>query len=494
MKKIIIGFLAVMLLGCAKKERIVEKFSAEKPYAIQIAKERSFYQAEKLTKRLLEMDINAYMVMHVDSSENDGSWFYIMCDNIEVLDSAKSQRLRIEESLKLKDLKIAAYSDFQYATFELDSLKLNEKKKIAANKPSVKEDVFDVITKFPESNSLYIQKTFVVNTPADRDNLKGFGSIYNFQMDLPRGITHKMILQRMSAFSEVIYEDNLYGDRVTIDIGKLRDKRPQINNATIINFENKVSFEIAEEYADLILATGEYLFEEKEEVEVNSFVKLYGYKVTIEPRRDYFRTYLVMVDASKQYIIFCQSTDKTKEELYLILSDLGKGDGLNSYDEFYNSFYTLPDDVVNNDWFIGFTLDKLGRSYAKNKGYTKWSREMVGHWNATGYFYNQKKGIWTYSIFDMLTDGNQNYIYGDLYSKEEGVNKKRQQVYNTNGFVIYEEKIDWSKLKKYKKLSEISFGVDRFIAAIGSSEDSWFTKEELVERAESLQFKDSTKE
>jgi hypothetical protein len=35
------------------------------------------------------MDINAYIIQYTDSSENDGSWFYILCDNIEILDTAK---------------------------------------------------------------------------------------------------------------------------------------------------------------------------------------------------------------------------------------------------------------------------------------------------------------------------------------------------------------------------------------------------------------------
>jgi hypothetical protein len=70
------GFLLGMLflIACSynndKKES--EKFSKENPYAIEIAKERSFYQAEKLTDRLIALGLNAYMVQHADSSEDDG--------------------------------------------------------------------------------------------------------------------------------------------------------------------------------------------------------------------------------------------------------------------------------------------------------------------------------------------------------------------------------------------------------------------------------------
>lgn len=478
-----------LFFSCSsKKERVIEKFSKEKPYAIQVAKERSFYQAEKLTDRLLDMEIDAYMVQYSDSIDNDGKWYYILCDNIENLDTAKSIRNRLEKQFELKELKIATFDKFKNAVFQLDSLKQQEKKKITSNKPGVNEDIFNVINKFPESNSLLVQKTFVLNTPSDPENMKGFSTVYSFQMDLPRGISKKLMSKNTTAFSEVIYKDNLYGDKVTIDIGKLRSVKPLINKASIINLNNNESFEIAEEYADLILETGDYLFEEKKEIEINSYTKLYGYKVTIEPKKDYFRTYLVLVDESNQYVIFSQSTDKSEEELIQILSDIGQGNGLLDYDEFYNAFYTIPENIVDNDMFIGFSIDKLDWSYAKNRGYVKWSKEMVGHWNATGYFFNDKKGIWTYSIFDLLTIENQNYIYGGLYSKSRTKNKYEVNVYGTNGFIIYTDEFNWKTYRSYKKTHEISFGVDRYVSAIGNSESSWFSKEELLERAESLQF------
>jgi hypothetical protein len=480
--------IIILFSSCSNKDRVVEKFSKEKPYAIQIAKERSFYQADKLTSRLLDMEIDAYMINYLDSIANDGKWYYILCDNIEILDSAKSMRNQLEKQFDLKDLKIVDFDKFKNAVFQLDSIKLKEKKKIISNKPNVNEDIFKVINKFPESNSLLVQKTFVLNTPSDPENMKAFSTVFSFQMDLPRGISKKLILKNTTAFSEVIYKDNLYGDKVTIDIGKLRIGKPSINHASIININNNESFEIAEEYANLILETGDYLFEEKTEIEINSYTKLYGYKVTIEPKKNYFRTYLILVDKSNQYIIFSQSTDKSEKELIDILSDIGQGNGLLNYDEFYNTFYTTPENIVDNDLFIGFTIDKLDWSYAKNRNYVKWSKEMVGHWNATGYFHNIRKGIWTYSIFDLLTADNQDYIYGGLYSNSRSKNKYEVNVYGTNGFVIYKEKMNWQTYKSYKKTHEISFGIDRYVSAVNNSENSWLSKDELLERAESLQF------
>ena len=470
------------------KEIVIEKFSPEKPYAVEMARERSYYQAEKLTDRLIDLGQRAYMIQHSDSVENAGKWFYILCESVEELDSARAARDRIETALDLSDLKIVKYQDFMNSVFDLDSLKEIEKKNIITNRPAVNEEVYSVVNKFPESNALLVQKTFVFNAPKDPDNLSGYSALNSYQLDLPRGISRNLMLERTTAFSEVIYKDNLYGDQVTIDIGKLRNSDSFIQADVNEDDGYSSSFAIAEEYADLILATGEYLFEEKNEIEVESYVTLHGYEVTIEPTHDYFRKYLILVDESNQYLIFSQSTDKSDRQLLAILADLGKGAGLLDYDEFYNTFYTIPENIIDQDQFLGFTIDKLDWQYAVNRGYVKWSKEMVGHWNATGYFLNDKKGVWTYSIFDLLTRENQDYIYGGLYSTETSENKHRVNVYGTDGFVIYEDKINWDTWDSYKKTSEISFGIDRYVAAIGNTENSWFIKNELLERAESLQF------
>ena len=470
------------------KEKIIEKFSKEKPYAIQISKERSYYQAEKLTKRLLDMGLDAYIVQNNDSVEDIGEWYYILCGNIANKDSAKiiSKRIRGKIKLKSEKLKISTYSNFKNAEIDIDSLKSLETKRIGTNKPGIKKDIFQVLNKFPESNLLYVQSASVINTPKNIDNKKGFGHVYSMKMDLPRGIKKKLLLEKTTAFTEVIYKDNLYGDRVTIEIGKLRKSGPILNKAAFLNISNNENFKIAEEYADLILETGDYLFEEKKQIEVDSYTKLYGYKVTIETKKDHFRTYLILVDASNQYIIFSQSTDKTEEDLFVILSEIGKGEGLLNYDEFYNVFYTIPEQLIENDIFVGFTINKLDFSYAKAKGNAKWAKAYVGHWAATGYFYNEKKGLWSYGLFDVLTSDKRGNI-DKLYATE--TETETIDVYGVKGHIVYRRKFNSKTWQFYKALWEINFGIGRYACMVDNSSKSWLNKAELLERAEALQFK-----
>lgn len=488
--KLSTAILILLFITACKSEKEIESFSVEKPYAIEIRKERSLYQAEKLANRLIEMGLDAYMVQHKDTIEGDGEWYYILHGNVENQDSAKTLNEVVSEKYNLQDyeLEVVKYQDFENAVFKIDSLKEVQEEIIVANNPDIKEDVYNVMEKFPESNALFIDKGFVINTPNDPSDMEGFDVLRDFDLDLPRGVSRNLMLERTTAFAEVIYQDNLYGDKVTIDIGKLR-KNEGVEIASIINKENKSMFEIAEEYADLVLNTGDYLTEEKEEISVSSYTELYGYKVTIEPAEDYFRTYMILVDKNEQYILFCQSTDKTDEEIINILTEVGKGEGLLNYNEFYNTFYTIPDNMVDNDIFIGFTIDKVGWSYAEVRGHAQWANEIVGHWTAVGHFFNEEKGNWVYGIFDLLTPRNQNYVYGNLYSSDVSSNMQPTEVYNTDGFVIYETEFNWDTWESYETISEINFGVDRYVCHVNNRENSWFDKEELIERAEALQFK-----
>ena len=149
-------------------------------------------------------------------------------------------------------------------------------------------------------------------------------------------------------------------------------------------------------FAELILETGKYSFEDKVKIDVSSYQKFVGYKVTIKPskRKDEYRTYFVLVSKDMKHLVFSQSTQKTDEEIIDIIKSLGKGEGLNSYDEFYNSFYTLPSDIKHE--FVCFTTEKLSRRYARERNNAKWAKKMVGHMNSRAHFYSEeyRRNMW----------------------------------------------------------------------------------------------------
>jgi len=468
----------------------VEKFSKSKPYAVKICRERSYFQADKISSRINGMGIHSYIIQFSDTIEKTGDWFQIMCGAIENQDSAAQLKTYLSQAFSINKAEIVSFNDYKGAEIDIDSTELDELRRINSQRPDVPEHILDLAKTFPDNNSLYVNNLSVINSPEDPNLMTGYGMIYRLKLDLPRGISRKELLEATDCFAEVVYHDNLYGDKVTVDIGILRKQETVANKASILGLkdDNKQK-EIANDYAEQILNTGEYPTEKKEYIEIKAANILKGYKVTISLWNNQQRTYLVLVDQNVKYLIFSQSTDKTEEELVKVLQGVGKGDGLLNYGEFFNTFYTLPDKMPQDERFVAFSLSRLDKNYARNKSYTRWAKEMVGHWQASGYFRNSRKGNWSYSLFDLLTEDEQNYIYKTLYWRDQSKNKLTINVLDTKGIHVTSKKFNWKKFKTIHTTLEINFGVGRYVCAIDNSEKSWLSKKDILQRAEALQLK-----
>jgi len=140
--------ITILNFGCGKE---IETVSNEKPYSVLVTKERSYYQAVKAKERLLNLDIQSYLIATKDSIERE--WFNIMSGAF--VDSA-SAILYIKELDSLYQLKKSIVFDIRTLvdTFTIVSTKNelifsnSEKKRIIANKPSIPGDVNDAILKF----------------------------------------------------------------------------------------------------------------------------------------------------------------------------------------------------------------------------------------------------------------------------------------------------------------------------------------------------------
>jgi hypothetical protein len=338
----------------------------------------------------------------------------------------------------------------------------------------------------------FVEKMYVFGAPETSDEKKMFSLVKNSNLDLPRGISPNLLLDLTVCFAEAVYRDNIYGDRVTIDVAKLKPDHglaAKIAKAAFLavpdNKENQLA--IAGYFADLVLNTGEYLTEEKIEFSVPASNNLAGYRTVIQPKAGYFRTYLILVDEACEYVIFCQSTDKSEKDLNEILALVGKSAGMIEYDEFYNTFYTLPNQLDTNDVFIGFYIDKLDWSYARQKGYAQWAKEYVGHWAAHGLFYNRKKGPWTYGIFDLLTEEKVVYTQ-QLYAKKTSEGKNPVKVYGTDGFFVARQLVDSETWEVYWHPIEVNFPLGRYVCMVDNVGNTRLSKKELIVRAESFQF------
>ncbi len=464
-----------MFISCNKSTQ-VETFSEEKPYSLEIKKERSYFQAEKIVNRLSKMGLDVYVL--TETTDN-GVWYRIVSGALKDSVEIEQYTQMIDSAFHLKPNNVLNYMQLDSATrIPVKQVTVVERHRIEANQPAVPKEVDDVIGKFPENNMFYLQKISIL--PLSEQAIQ---ASKGQTLDLPRGISLRYLAKNeCKALAAVIYEDNLYGDQVTLHVVRCKDQMGvQVASIVPLRTEhNEASIALCSDMADMILKTGKYDNEQKDIFEANAYTHLSGYKVSFDIK-DTHRVYYIFTDESGDYIYMAQSTKDDDKEIVDFLSGIGKGDGLEEFDEFYNTYYTMPDNPIEDDMFLGYYVDRLTWQYAKERGYAKWAKRMVGHWEATAYFYNPYKGIWSYSLFDLLTTSAEVNIYGTLYRNSLKQDNKRS-IYGTDGAAIYH--YDWWTDENY--LTEVNFGFDRYVVALSGTTS--YNERELIRRAELLQF------
>ncbi len=479
MKKLAVSIVTfLMLVSCGQKDQpVVEKISQLSPYTIEVKRERSYFQAEKINARLQDKGLQSY-IMSVEDSTGGGQWYTVVVGALADSVIADSIKNDLQHEFRLDSLTVLNYLDSSKVFIDPDSLVIPERKQISAQKPALPDEIFDVIEKFPNSNMFFVQDIKVVNCKQNKRKASVTDNLYG--LDLPRGITVSHILEYADAWAETIYKDNIYGDQVTIDILKLKKDhnlaQRVIQSSMLPSTGDDYQLKIAEHFADLILETDDYTREEKEDMDEEAYNVLKGYKVVIETNSGDERTYLVLVDQSGEFVFFCQSTEKSLDDLRAVVRLIGKGIGMNEFDEFYNAFYLIPSNFPPDDTFLTFSMSKLDWSYAKAKGYAEWSKKMVGHWSARSCFVNSRKGEWSFSIFDLLTEPKVENIYYTLYSSLKDA-EDQVEVWGSTGY-----RVD----RWFVGLTEVNFAFDRFVSCVNNDDDLGLT--DLIDRAHLIQF------
>lgn len=432
-------FLALTMMACGR----VRQFSDGSPYAVELARVRSYYHAVKLESRLKKMDIPVYMVALSDPMDQSSKWYVLLTGAEKDTIAAAKLKVELDMSHRLKKLSVLNFESVKSYLLPLERKKIDEVENMAAAKPDLPENIYDLVDKFPKNDQFNVENVALYNFLNDAAAGRHDRSFYNAALDLPRGVSRSLVHQKAEAFAEVIYKDNLYGDRITVDVLKLKPDhgidqlpRPRLTG----NTGDDTAFEadgIAWYFAALILNTGVYMTEEYEKIQVDAYAALYGYKVVIEPRRDYLRTYMILVDVAGGFVIFSQSTDKTDQEILDYLAGFGLSEGMLDFSEFHNTFFTIPKCLEDGDVFLGYSSMVLTNQYARSKGYEDWSVAMVGHTASTSAFYSQKlRKVWTCSVFDLITPDKKNYIYNDMYRKKNYARRTEIQVNNSSGFFV----------------------------------------------------------
>lgn len=475
--KILLASLVVAqcLAGCSScgrqaDEVVVETFSEATPFTVEIKKERSFFQAEKIAKRLTKMGLGGYVI---PEETDDGTWYRIVSGALADSAAVEAYMARLDSSFNIKDVAVVDYA-------ELDSLSrvpvfrdsVDEKHRIEANTPDVPRCIMDVIGKFPESDMFYLNSIGMLTL-----NKAGIRYSEGRKIDMPRGVTLSFLQSKgCRSLASVVYKDNIYGDNVTLQVVRCKDTVQMVRAGIMPSFtaQNEEAVYLCSEIADKILATGNYEDEIKVPFEKVAYQKLSGFVASFITKNAK-RSYYIFTDEAGEYIYTAQSTKNKDNEMFEFIGEIGKSEGLTMYDEFYNSFYTVSDKMEEDEEFLGYYMEKLTWSYARERNYALWAKKMVGHWQSALYFDNKERGCWSYSIFDLLSESQGERIYNVLYRGSLDSSNLRT-IYGTAGAAI---RNFWGEL------SEVNFGYGRYVVALGVS--GVFSERDIIRRAEALQ-------
>ncbi|MCQ2193423.1 MAG: SPOR domain-containing protein [Paludibacteraceae bacterium] len=480
----LLGPLCLSLIifnGCSNdKKKEVEVFSENKPYTLEILKDRSYYQADKVVNRLGKKGVDSYILKSLDEEGDD--WYSVVSGAFESDSAMNAFKMYLDTAMHIKAGEAVNFTSLDsVGRIPVKIAAVKESKRIDANKPDVPKDIEAIIKRYPGNDIFYLKNISLVSLTKE-----GISSTQGKHVDMPRGITlEKLRKKEFTAFGSVIYKDNLYKDEVTLQIAKYKEHVHQCE-ASFVPSSNPVRDEVIEIcslFADLVLETGKYEEEQKQEVELDGG-DLVGYKASFRQKKNGYRAYYFLTDQWGDYVYMLQSTKQDDSELMQFISDLGNSEGLDNYDEFYNSFYTIADEMMAKDEFVGYYVDRLDYTYAKERGYVKWANRMVGHWYTNVYFNNTNKGVWMYSIFDLLTDEKSSHVYKKLYRNDQAKESERR-IYGETGTALYKVRLNeyWDVVKS---LEEISFSRGRYI--IASTGSYRYSETDLTKRCESLQF------
>lgn len=478
MRKIIIASMLVIgqcITSCTscmqqEEEVVVEKFSESTPYTIEIKKERSYFQAEKIANRLTKMGLGGYVITE---KTDDGTWYRVVSGALADSAAVEAYKARLDTTFNIKEVAVVDYAELDsMARIPVMKDSIEERHRIAANKPDVPKCITNIINKFPESDMFYLSSIGMLTLNKD-----GIKRSEGRKVDMPRGVSLSYLKSKgCQSIASVIYKDNIYGDNVTLQVIRSKDTT-QVMEASLIpsvTAQNEACVMLCGEIADKILETGEYENETKTPFEKQAYQKLSGFTASFIAKNTK-RSYYIFTDEAGEYIYMAQSTKNKDDEMYEFIGEIGKSEGLVMYDEFYNSFYTVADKMEDEEEFVGYYMEKLTWSYAKNKGYAAWAKKMVGHWQSSLAFRNEEKGCWEYSIFDLLSDTQGQKIYNVLY--RENLDKScLRTIYGTQGAAI---RGFWGYL------TEVNFGYGRYVVAMNPV--GAYTERDLIKRAERLQ-------
>lgn len=451
-------FLSGCLFSCSSSP-----FNAEKPYAVLVGKYRSIQTATNSLNRLQDDGLPAYLFpMEVPG---EGKWYTLFLGSSDVLEDMMAKKIDYEDAYGLKQLEIVNFNQLKDQI--LESSEMNVEEKINTDSPDLPYALNQLLTGLPY-NSTFQVGHFSFFQPLDSVSFSEFPELRNATPDLPRGISKEQLLKLSKGFVEVVYQDPLRKKEVTVDLA-------------IIKPGGTPADSLAYRFGKEILDTRYYETEEMVNTEVEAEDGTWkGYMVTISPRKNQLKRYLILVDELKEKICFLQHSDESGNQMLAFARSFGADESITAYTNLYNGLNLLAGARPVNEELAHLSLDMLAGIKGNNGAF------FNGQSRTIYYFYHPSDGLWEsrFTFFEEASLSQQ--LFADIFL----VNKKGKEeieVTGGNGLISFAYKYSPSQKKRLKLPDEVQIQTRHFLGFISNGKKSELDKADLLLRTKCFQ-------
>ncbi len=453
---------AIFCLTACQEE---SNFSEDAPYSVRAQRYRTLPEAQQTLQRVQEKGLPAYLVLTDD--DEDGQWFSVLIGAAESLEQMMEQKISYEDRYGVKELQIVNFNKMRDSILPIRPEK-HSLVRTTAFQPDLGREFYTFLGQLPYT-AYYRPTQARVFQNADTLALHTLPTFKDLQLDLPRGISQLALLKNSRYVAEVVYEDDLSYQKMTLQAFALAP-----NHA--------LGDSIAYYLSQKILDTRHYEVEEMIPVALGKQLGVQGYWVNITPRPEQLKRYLVFLDAQQRYLFFLQSDTNQAETMESFAKLIGETQGLQEYVAFQNTFHTLPRNFFLEDSFLSYEL-ALQRNV---EGTVAGLRE--GEYKARFLLHTLPHGVWEIALLTTSDIRVSQRIFNSLYTPDKRVSKDSLQVFGQQAWLTNSRRIHPQERKTAEFPNELRFATDKFICTFSNRNRAWLNREEMLARARAGQF------
>lgn len=444
-------FLAAILLvtGCGGGKGQAD---AKKPWSVLIKSYRQSEDASIAVDRLRSMKYDSYYLPRME--ENNDIWFDVHVGKYADRKAAEAVKARLSKD-RLPDVRIANYSNYISNVTAYEQASAEDKKEYQTRyeMPKIAPAVEKTMRCFPVDSDYKIVDMRLAHVPLSMSNKMGnIGFQLNTSM-IPGDDKLVGLVEDAQALSQAVYEDKLFGHEIGVLV--LLFTNPDMAAAAATN-----EYRVGKPAAEAIRYRTD-----------NGTLRGNIYRKTIN-NKDRF-TFVGCIDRTGYFVVY-QTSDLSLQELTGFVTTGNRNKGLLLYPEVLRNLSVFPKDSDSKTVKLAaFMMNRVPWSYAADRGYAWWAKNMVGNWTLTGYYVYEEKPV-AISFFSVNYEKtalklHNNFIqekkklqdneYVAAFMRQQGMVHKAVDVNRHGGW--YMDQITFN---------ELSFASGSYIIAIASAE------------------------